>query len=212
MKCRKCNQELPEPAFPMGAKVRDIRDGNEMTVTGWTADGDGTWVVEGKNGDPWALWRRPEYLELVPDEPELPNEEEPRNCAVCGEPVRLTGDGHPYHYSARADIGDHHATLTAPTIEVCVLCGHGQESIGGSADGRFLCHGCDEDHDCYRRWTVHGVRPHTDYCRDLLCGGCEEVVDDVPHHDDCECGDCVCTQNPYQHADPCDDPCGGCQR
>ena len=36
-----------------------------------------------------------------------------------------------------------------------------------------------------------------------------EFVDDVPHRDDCECGDCACTQNPYQHADPCD--CDDCR-
>ena len=90
---------VPECPFPTGARVRDIRDGNEMTVTGWTADEDGTWVVEGKNGGPWTLWRRPEYLELVPDEPEphLPNEDDVRkNEPPVGAVARCSGCGSIY--------------------------------------------------------------------------------------------------------------------
>lgn len=46
----------------------------------------------------------------------------------------------------------------------CVLCGHEGEMLGAGVlepgePYKDLCHGCPEDHDCYRRWTVYGERP-----------------------------------------------------
>jgi hypothetical protein len=44
---------------------------------------------------------------------------------------------------------------------VCGLCGHrapeDHEYLGGEADGVPLCH--QDDHSCYHRWTVYGMRP-----------------------------------------------------
>jgi hypothetical protein len=43
-------------------------------------------------------------------------------------------------------------------VKTCVLCGHRATLLGGNADGKDLCHGCSQDHPCYRAWTVYGVR------------------------------------------------------
>jgi hypothetical protein len=55
-------------------------------------------------------------------------------------------------------------------IRVCGLCGHAMVSLrtcGSAAVNDIpLCHA--DDHDCYRAWTVYGVRPGwlpgTGYC------------------------------------------------
>ena len=48
----------------------------------------------------------------------------------------------------------------------CTLCDHRGDPVSlATVYGpdwpavAYLCHGCEKDHDCYRLWTVHGVRP-----------------------------------------------------
>lgn len=119
----------PDPVspFPMGAKVRpldpDIDQTLVMTVTGWREAVMGEWVVDvdGKvNG------YRPEWLELVPENPDTPpsseNPDKPLVCAVCGDPVeKWLGFGRLHHSDDTRDY-DHLATLTPPE-PACGMCG-----------------------------------------------------------------------------------------
>ena len=139
-------------------------------------------------GGSYAL-RDPDELELVPENPDTPpsaeNPDKPLVCAVCGERVHRVAGAIRHAVvpvaGPNGDRFDHAATLTPPddvlTISnsqpteptsewrnTCSLCGHIGAFLGGSvteygAPTKHLCHGCDEGHDCYRRWTVYAETP-----------------------------------------------------